>query len=224
MIRFHEVTKIFRTGQKALDAVNLEIEAGEFVFIVGNSGAGKTTLLRLIIREFLPSEGEIFINDISLNKLSSSKIPHLRRRVGMVFQDFKIMHDLNIFENVSLPLQIAGWKNKKINKKVEEALVLVGLENKIRHFPVQCSAGELQRIALARAVVANPDLVLADEPTGNLDPETSFEIMRLLKKIREKGHTVIVTTHDRAIVDNFEERVVKLDAGKIVKDKRKSKY
>jgi cell division transport system ATP-binding protein len=224
MITFQKVTKRFGTGKIGLSSINLSIEQGEFVFIVGPSGAGKTTLLRLVIRDLIPTEGEIVVNNWKLSQMRSSKVADLRRLIGMIFQDFKILSDRTAFENISLPLEILGGNRDKIEKQVLEALDTVGLVDKAQHFPVQFSAGELQRVALARAVVANPKIILADEPTGNLDPKTSWEIIDSLKKIHKKGHTVVVATHDQDIVNSLQERVISLEDGKVVKDLKKGKY
>ena len=224
MIKFKKVSKKFGTGKKGLKLIDFEISPGEFAFLVGPSGAGKTTLLRLLIRDLTPSRGEIIVNNWKLSKLPNSKIASLRRYIGMIFQDFKILIDRTLFENVALPLEIAGENQNIIQKKVMAALDLVGLSDKASHFPVQCSAGELQRVALARAIVSEPKVVLADEPTGNLDPKTSWEIMDLLKKIHDAGHTVLIATHDQDIVNSLEERVISISEGKIVSDIKKGKY
>lgn len=224
MIKFRKVTKTFETGQTALKAVNLDIKPGEFSFVVGPSGAGKTTLLRLIIRDLIPSKGEVVVDNLKLSRLPAGKIPHLRRNVGMIFQDFKLLMDKTVYENVSLPLEILGEKQDKIKKKVLDVLEMVGLAEKAEHFPVQLSAGETQRVSLARAVVGEPKIVLADEPTGNLDPKTSWEIIDDLKKIHKQGRTVIVATHDQDIVNSLKERVISIDDGKVTKDESKGKY
>jgi cell division transport system ATP-binding protein len=224
MIKFKKVSKKFGTGKVGLDLVSFEVKPGELAFLVGSSGAGKTTLLRLLIRDLVPSKGEVLVNNLKLSKLSSSKIADLRRYIGMIFQDFKILQDRTLFENVALPLEISGVSSGTIKKKVMASLELVGLSDKYDHFPIQCSAGELQRVALARAIVSEPKIVLADEPTGNLDPKTSWEIMDLLKKIHSQGHTVLIATHDQDIVNSLEERVITIEGGKIIKDLKKGKY
>lgn len=224
MIKFHQVTKKFESGTVALENVDLEINPQEFVFVVGPSGAGKTTLMRLVIRDILPSEGEIFVHDWKLNNLPSSQVPQLRRLIGMIFQDFKILSDRTAYENVALPLEISGLKENKVEDSVLSALEQVGLIHRAHFFPVQLSSGELQRVSLARAIVGEPKIILADEPTGNLDPKTSWEIINLLKKAHQQGHTVVVATHDQDVVNSLEERVICLDNGRVVRDERKGKY
>jgi len=224
MIKFHKVTKKFGTGKTALSNVDFEIEPKEFVFIVGPSGAGKTTLLRLITKESLPTSGDIYVGKVKLNDLPYSRIHELRRDVGFIFQDFRLLVDRTAGENVGMPLEVVGEAKEKIADKVEKALKMVGLLDKQDHFPVQFSAGELQRLSLARAVIGDPSIIIADEPTGNLDPKTSWEIIDLLQKVNEKGHTVIVATHDQDVVNNLKKRVISIKKGKIVSDKREGKY
>jgi cell division transport system ATP-binding protein len=224
MIRFEQVTHQFPTGVTALDAVDLQIEPGEFIFVVGPSGAGKTTLLRLLLKELTPTQGKIFFQDEDLGEIKAGDIPKLRRRIGAIFQDFKLLEDRTLAENVALALQIQNRQEEKIHEAVLEALELVGLGGKEAMFPAQLSGGELQRGVIARAVVGDPDLVFADEPTGNLDPEISDQIVELLKQIQEAGKTVIMATHNVEAVDKAKERVVRLDKGKIVSDKKQGKY
>lgn len=224
MIKFENVTKKFGNGTIAVEDVSFEIPKEEFIFICGPSGAGKTTLLRLLIRDFLPTAGSIFLNDWNITKLPARKIPHLRRRVGMVFQDFKLLEDRTVFENVSLALEILGEKEKKIKERVDEVLAALDLANQANLFPVQLSGGEMQRTVLARAMVAKPEVLLADEPTGNLDPGTAWEIIKLLGEINKAGTTVIMATHNVDIVDSLGKRVIKIDKGKIKKDEKKGKY
>jgi cell division transport system ATP-binding protein len=224
MIRFEQVTHQFPTGVTALDAVDLQIEPGEFIFVVGPSGAGKTTLLRLLLKELTPTQGKIFFQDEDLGEIKAGDIPKLRRRIGAIFQDFKLLEDRTLAENVALALQIQNRQEEKIHEAVLEALELVGLGGKEAMFPAQLSGGELQRGVIARAVVGDPDLVFADEPTGNLDPEISDQIVELLKQIQEAGKTVIMATHNVEAVDRAKERVVRLDKGKIVSDKKQGKY
>lgn len=224
MIRFEQVTHQFPTGVTALDTIDLQIEPGEFVFVVGPSGAGKTTLLRLLLKELTPTQGKVFFQDQDLGAIKSGDIPKLRRRIGAIFQDFKLLEDRTLGENVALVLQIQNRQEDKIQEAVSEALELVGLEGKEAMFPVQLSGGELQRGVIARAIVGNPDLVFADEPTGNLDPEISDQIVELLKQIQEAGKTVIMATHNAEAVDKAKERVVRLDKGKVVSDKKQGKY
>lgn len=224
MIKFHKVTKKFGTGKTALSNIDFEVEPKEFVFIVGPSGAGKTTLLRLLTKESVPTSGEIYVGNVKLSALPYSKIHELRRSIGFIFQDFRLLLDRTASENVGMPLEVAGVAVEEIKKKVEKALKMVGLIDNQHHFPVQFSAGELQRLSLARAVIGDPAIIIADEPTGNLDPKTSWEIIDLLQKINEKGHTVIVATHDQDVVNNLKKRVITIKDGEIVKDVREGKY
>lgn len=224
MIKLDKVSKIFGTGVAGLSEVDLHIEKGEFVFLVGQTGSGKTTLLRLLIRESLPSSGSIIVGEWDIVKLPHQKIPHLRKKVGVVFQDLKLLTDRTIFENIVLPLEVAGVKAEEAKKKVESLLEQVGISIHRNKFPVQLSGGELQRAAIARSLVLGPDVLLADEPTGNLDPKTSEGIMKLLMEINEKGTTVVMATHNHEIVNKAGKRVVVLDKGKVVKDEKKGKY
>ena len=224
MIKFENVTKKFGNGTVAVEDVSFEIPDQEFVFICGPSGAGKTTLLRLLIRDFLPSAGSIFLNEWNIEKLPHQKVCQLRRRVGMVFQDFKLLSDRTVFENVALALEILGEKEKAIKEKVNEVLGALDLTGQANLFPVQLSGGELQRAVLARAMVVKPEVLLADEPTGNLDPGTAWEIIKLLQEINKAGTTVIMATHNVDIVDSLGKRVIKIDKGKIKKDEKKGKY
>lgn len=224
MITLTQVSKIYGKTVKALDNVSIEIDAGEFVFLVGPSGAGKTTILRLLTRDLEPTEGEIKVDTLVINKLPRSHIPKLRRNVSMIFQDFKILFDRTVAENVAIALEIDGKGNKEIESKVGEVLKLVGLPDKSHYFPVQLSAGELQRISIARAIVRGPKILLADEPTGNLDPTTSWEILKILKEINKLGTTVVMATHNVDIVNSMSKRVVTIKKGKVVKDEKKGKY
>ncbi|MEK7186673.1 MAG: ATP-binding cassette domain-containing protein [Patescibacteria group bacterium] len=221
MIKLDKVFKKFGTGVLGLSDVNFTVDKNEFVFLVGPTGSGKTTIFKLLIRETLPTQGDVLINDWSLVKLSKDKIPHLRKRIGVVFQDLRLLFDRTIFENVMLPLDVAGIGAIEAKKKVEEVLAQVGIIDHKDKFPIQLSGGELQRAAIARALVLSPELLLADEPTGNLDPATSWEIVRLLAEINAKGTTVIMATHNTDIIKNMNKRVVGLDKGKIVRDDKK---
>lgn len=223
MIKFDKVSKKFG-GITAVEEISFEIEDGGFVFLTGPSGAGKTTIIKLILREFLPTSGSIFVNDLNLVKIPSRKIHDLRRRIGVVFQDFKLLADRTVFENVALPLEVIGEEEKSVKKKVEEVLGLVGLTERADLFPAQLAGGELQRACLARAVVGNPKTVLADEPTGNLDPATSWQIVKLLKKINKLGTTILMATHNVDIVNSLRERVIKMEEGKITRDQTKGGY
>lgn len=222
MIKLDKVSKKFGTGEYALSEVDLNIDKGEFVFLVGSTGAGKTTVFRLLIREMLPTEGGIVINEWDIVNLPSSKIPQLRKKIGVVFQDLKILHDRTIFENIAMPLEVTDIEPEEARKKVEEALSEVGLDAHRDKFPMQLSGGELQRATLARALVLSPEIILADEPTGNLDMETSWEIVNLLSKINKKGTTIVMATHNLDIVKNLSKRIVKLEKGKVVHDDKNS--
>lgn len=223
MIKFSNVSKKF--GEiVALDGLNFEIEPEEFVFIIGPTGAGKTTLVKLILKEYLPTSGSIRVGKIELEKMPRSQLANLRRKIGVVFQDLKLLPDRTVYENVALALKILGKKDHEIRKEVENVLDLVGLTDRADFFPAQLAGGELQRTCLARAVVAKPEIVIADEPTGNLDPATSWQIIKLLREINKLGRTVIMATHNFEIVNSLQERVIELDKGKVVSDQKKGKY
>lgn len=223
MIKFEKVSKVFG-NQTALEEVTFEIGSGEFVFLIGPSGSGKTTLLNLILANIFPTDGEIKVAGVDLSKVKKKKLVEYRRRLGIVFQDFKLINDLTVFENVALALKVMGFNEEKINLEVTEALTLVGLVDRANAFTSQLSGGELQRVGIARAIVGDPQIVIADEPTGNLDLETGKQIVNLLKKINNLGKTVIVATHNFEIVNELKERVIKLEKGKVVLDKEKGKY
>lgn len=223
MIKFDNVSKRFPLGNSALHDVSFEIEDNDFVFLVGPSGAGKTTILKLIMRQMTPTSGSIFINDLDITEKNFHSTEILRQSIGMVFQDFKILHDKNIFENISLSLKVKELPNDKIHEEVEEVLRLVDLENKKLMFPVQLSAGELQRVAIARAIIGDRNIILADEPTGNLDPKTSWDIVDIFKKLEGKK-TVIIATHNVDVVNSMKKRVMTLKHGKVIKDVRKGGY
>ena len=223
MVKFENVTKKF--GEvTALNGVSFVIEPGEFVFVIGPSGAGKSTLVRLILKECLPTEGTIKVKNFNLQELSKKKIPEYRRQIGVVFQDFKLLSDQTVFENVALALRVLNEAEEKIEQKVLNILDLVGLKGKDNFFPSQLSGGELQRVCLARAIVGEPEIIIADEPTGNLDLGIARQIVDLLKKINEAGKTVIMATHNFAIVNALSQRVIELDEGKLVSDQKKGKY
>jgi len=225
MIRFEQVSKTYE-GQRraALRDVDLEIEKGEFAFLVGASGSGKSTFLRLILREHRPSRGRVFVAGRELNKLPSWRVPNLRRDVGTVFQDFRLLPGKTVHENVAFAMQVIGRSRRDINTQVPETLELVGLEGKGKRLPDELSGGEQQRVAIARAVVNDPLVLIADEPTGNLDPATSVGIMKLLDRINRTGTTVVMATHDSTIVDQMRKRVIELDVGRVVRDQSKGVY
>lgn len=218
MIIFQAVTKNYVNDIASLEDINLTINRGEFVSIVGQSGAGKTTLLKLMIMEEKPTKGEIFFDKLMLSKIKKSSLPTLRRNIGMVFQDFKLINTKTIFENVAFVLEVLGKTQTEINKSVSTALDIVGIKDKDRCFPYQLSGGEQQRVAIARAIVHHPIILIADEPTGNLDVLNGWEIVKLLVKINELGTTVILATHNREIVNALNKRVVTIDKGRIVQD------
>lgn len=223
MIKLENVTKKFGS-KKVLSRVSFEIAPQEFVFLIGPSGAGKTTLIRLIIRDLVPTSGKLFVDGWDLNSLPSSKIPLLRRKVGVVFQDLKVLFDKTVLENIKLAREILGERTQEAKEKAERVLELVGLKGKENFFPIQLSAGELQRVCVARAIVGEPKILLADEPTGNLDPATGWELIKLLDRINKMGTTVLMATHNVDIVDSFKKRVIGLEKGKIVKDEKGGKY
>lgn len=225
MIRFDKVTKTY-PGQKraALDGVDLEIEKGEFVFLVGASGSGKSTFLRLILRETRPTAGRVFVAGKEINTLSNWKVPKLRRQVGTVFQDFRLLPNKTVTENVAFALQVIGKSRAEINSLVPETLELVGLDGKGHRMPDELSGGEQQRVAIARAYVNRPMILIADEPTGNLDPATSVGIMKLLDRINRTDTTVVMATHDSSIVDQMRKRVIELDSGRMVRDEARGIY
>lgn len=224
MITLNNVSKNYEKGIAALNNVNIHIEPGEFVFIVGESGSGKSTLIKLLLKELEPSTGEIIVNGQDLSKLKRRKIPKFRRNIGVVFQDFRLLSDRNVYENIAFAQRVVEKPSKQIRRKVPQMLSMVGLAEKYKSRPKQLSGGEQQRVALARALVNEPAILLADEPTGNLDPKNSWEIMRLLEEINEAGTTVVVVTHSRDIVDKMQKRVITLEKGVMVSDKEESGY
>jgi cell division transport system ATP-binding protein len=223
MILLNNVSKKFGNGAFALSDVNLAVRRGEFVFLVGPTGSGKSTIFKLIIKDLLPSSGNIVVNNLEVNKLHKSKLSDLRKKIGVIFQDLKLMFDRTVFENVYLPLDVAGVKQDEATKKVNDVLEQVGLIEHKEKFPLQLSGGELQRVAVARALVLSPEIILADEPTGNLDPQTSWEIVKILDEINKKGTTVIMATHNIDIVKNMDKRVLHINKGKIEKDESSKK-
>lgn len=219
MIELNNVKKTYENGTEALNGVNIKIEDGEFVFIVGASGAGKSTITKLLTREEKITDGQIIVNEFDLSNMPERKVPYYRRQLGVVFQDFRLLPDMTVFENVAFAMQIVGESKKNIKRRVPSILHIVGLQDKANSFPSQLSGGEQQRVSLARALANNPSIIIADEPTGNIDPKMSLEIMNLLIKIHKKNKTVIVVTHEKQLVDYFQQRVITIDNGVVVSDR-----
>ncbi len=224
MILLSNVTKTYPNGSTALDDVSFFIERGEFVFIVGPSGAGKSTLIKLLMHEETPTSGQVIINNKDIGKLKRREVPYLRRSMGVVFQDFRLLSNKTVFENVAFAMDIIGASRKEIRKQVPNVLSLVGLSHKAKSYPRELSGGEQQRVALARALVNNPAFLIADEPTGNLNPKVAMEIMELLDNINKRGTTIIMATHAKDIVDTMKKRVIAIEDGKIVRDETRGGY
>lgn len=225
MIEFNNVSKIYNNNVSALKNVDLRIERGEFVFLVGPSGAGKSTMMKMLLKEVEPTEGNIIINnDLEITKLKKRQIPMYRRKIGVVFQDFRLIPNLNVYENVAFAMRVIEAPQREIRKRVPMMLSLVGLSTKYKSFPHELSGGEQQRVALARAIVNNPSIVIADEPTGNLDPETAMGIMEILNDINRAGTTVVMATHAKEIVDVMKRRVIAMEKGEIVRDEKRGLY
>lgn len=224
LIELRKVTKRYDRRDIALRDINLDIHQGEFVYLVGPSGAGKSSLIRLLYREEAASRGAIKVGQYRLNKMKKKQIPILRRSIGVVFQDYKLLKNKTVYENVAFAMEVIGERPRIIKKRVKEVLKMVGLQHKDRSFPQQLSGGEQQRVAIARALVNEPRVIIADEPTGNLDPEISEEIMQLLEKINQQGTTIIMATHNSLIVDNHRHRVIALEDGRVVRDEEKGEY
>lgn len=224
MILFDDVSKKYSIRVTALDSINLKIETGEFIFLVGQSGAGKTSMLKLISREIMPSKGSVFVDDLEVNKLPDGQLPYLRRRVGFVFQDFKLLSDRTVSENIAVALEILGKPSREIDTRTKEVLEMVNLVGKGNNFPKQLSFGEAQRVAIGRAIAGETRVLLADEPTGNLDPTNSWEILKIINEINKAGTTIVMATHNVDIVNSMKKRVVHLENGKIDRDEKKSKY
>ena len=218
MIRLTDVIKEYSNGTRALNGLNLEIKDGEFVFLVGPSGSGKSTIIKLLTGEVIPSEGRVMVNGFSLTNIAEWQIPYMRRTLGVIFQDFRLIENKTVYDNMLFAMRVVGATPKEIKKRIPYVLRLVGLETKQSRLPNELSGGEQQRVAIARALVNNPSTIIADEPTGNLDPARSLEIMTLLKRINELGTTVLVVTHEKDLVNRFDERVVMLDRGRIISD------
>ncbi len=224
MLEMRHAGKVYPGGAVALEDINVHISPGEFVFLVGPSGAGKSTFIRLISREIEPTSGQILVDGVDVMKLKRGDIPYLRRQLGIVFQDFRLLNDRTAYENVSFAMQVIEAPGHKIRQRVNEVLDLVGLKGRGNNYPGEMSGGEQQRVAIARAIVNDPLLVIADEPTGNLDPETSKEIMEIFSEINSRGTTIIMATHDKTMVDYMQKRVIALENGRLVRDDRKGVY
>ncbi|MBS5939193.1 cell division ATP-binding protein FtsE [Clostridium sartagoforme] len=224
MIEFKNVSKLYDNNVKALSEVNISIESGEFVFLVGPSGAGKSTFIKMLIKETEPTVGEIVVAGKKLNTVTRKQIPYYRRKIGMVFQDFRLIPTLNVYENVAFAMRVVEAQPKEIRKRVPMVLSLVGLSHKYKMFPNELSGGEQQRVALARAIVNNPSVLICDEPTGNLDPETANEIMELLEDINRAGTTILMATHAKDIVNNMKKRVIAIEKGSIARDTARGMY
>lgn len=224
MIRMRRVTKIYKGNVYALEDVTLDIERGEFAFLVGPSGSGKTTFIKLLIRDEEPNSGQIYIADTNINQLRKWKVPYLRRKIGTVFQDFKLLPHKTVFQNVAYAMEVTGKSRRVTEQQVPEVLKLVGLGHKLDAFPDELSGGEQQRVAIARAFINRPPILLADEPTGNVDPSLAEGIVRLLEKINESGTTVVMATHDKGIVNAFRKRVIALENGRIIRDQDRGVY
>ncbi len=218
IIEFRGVSKTYPSGTHALEDVNIKINSGEFVFVVGSSGAGKSTFMKLIMREEKANTGKIIVNNFNLTSMRRKKVPLLRRTMGIVFQDFRLIPTMNVFQNVAFAMRVVGANGKDVRREVSKALSKVGLGHKARSMPSQLSGGEQQRVGLARALVNSPDLIIADEPTGNVDPNMSYEIVSMLTEINKQGTTVLMVTHDHNLVRDFNHRVIMLDGGRIVAD------
>ena len=224
MIYFDDVTKIYPDDSVALENVSFSIEPKEFISIVGHSGAGKTTLLKMILAEEKPTKGKVFFESTDIHRLSKSRINDFRRKIGMVFQDFRLLPDKTVYENIAFAMEAAGRTDDEIESDVPHVLDLVDLGKKIWNFPSELSGGEKQRVAIARAIVNQPDIVVADEPTGNLDPINTYDIIQILKKINDLGTTILLTTHNKGIIDSLAKRVITMENGKIVRDDKHGKY
>jgi cell division transport system ATP-binding protein len=224
MIKFNNVTKIYQPGTIILQNISFEIKEGEFVSIVGKSGAGKTTLVHLILGLETPTYGEVYFDGINLNDASPAKIQEIRRRIGGIYQDYKLLPKKTVYENVAYILQVEGKDNEEIKREVPKVLEIIGLKDKVNNFPNELSGGEQQRLAVARALVNHPDTIIADEPTGNLDPYNSYEVISLLQKLNQTGKTIILSTHDREVINKLGKRVITLEGGKIIRDEAEGRF
>ena len=224
MLIMSDVSKVYPGGSTALQNVNVHIEPGEFVFVVGPSGAGKSTFIKMLFREVLPTTGSIFVNGVDILSLTPKEIPFMRRQLGIIFQDYRLLPDRTVYENVAFAMQVIEAPHRKIKRQVMNVLDLVGLRHRANAYPNELSGGEQQRIAIARAIVNDPVLVIADEPTGNLDPETSWDIMEIFKEINATGTTIVMATHDKEVVDAMGKRVIAIEKGRIVRDEKEGVY
>ncbi len=224
MLLMTDVSKTYPSGSVALRDINIHIQPGEFVFVVGPSGAGKSTFIKMLFREAMPTTGNIYVNGVDLLDLQEKEIPYLRRQLGIIFQDYRLLPDRTVYDNIAFAMQVIETPYRKIKRRVMAVLDLVGLRKRANSYPTELSGGEQQRVAIARAIVNDPLLVIADEPTGNLDPETSWDIMRIFSEINASGTTIVMATHDKEIVDNMEKRVIAIEKGSIVRDDLKGVY
>jgi len=224
VLRMTDVSKVYPGGNVALQDINVHIEPGEFVFVVGPSGAGKSTFIKMLFREVLPTTGSIFVNGVDILELTPKEIPYMRRQLGIIFQDYRLLPDRTVYENVAFAMQVIETPHRKIKRRVLNVLDLVGLRHRANAYPNELSGGEQQRIAIARAIVNDPLLVIADEPTGNLDPDTSWDIMEIFKEINATGTTIVMATHDKEVVDAMGKRVIAIESGRIVRDEANGVY
>lgn len=224
MIQLTAVSKRYENGVVALDNINLRIEQGEFAYLVGPSGSGKSTLMKIIYREEIPSKGKVIVGKYNLDRIKPKEVPFLRRQVGVIFQDFKLLPKLTAYENIAYAMEVTGKSRKEIKKRVKEVMTLVGLRTKANHYPSELSGGEQQRVSIARAIVNYPRILIADEPTGNLDPENALEIFKLLEQINLSGTTVLMGTHNDQLVNEFKHRVIQLEHGQLIRDEYKGDY
>lgn len=224
MLMMTDVSKVYPGGNVALQDINVHIEPGEFVFVVGPSGAGKSTFIKMLFREVLPTTGSIFVNGVDILELTPKEIPYMRRQLGIIFQDYRLLPDRTVYENVAFAMQVIETPHRKIKRRVLNVLDLVGLRHRANAYPNELSGGEQQRIAIARAIVNDPLLVIADEPTGNLDPDTSWDIMEIFKEINATGTTIVMATHDKEVVDAMGKRVIAIESGRIVRDEANGVY
>jgi cell division transport system ATP-binding protein len=224
MIYYDRVSKIYADNSVALEDVSFSVEPGEFISVVGHSGAGKTTLIKMLLAEEVPSSGSVFFESINVHEVPNRKMGEFRRKIGTVFQDFKLLPSKTAYENIAFAMEAAGRNEEEIRSDVPHVLELVDLGDKLNNFPDELSGGEQQRVAIARAIVNQPDVIIADEPTGNLDPVNTFEIVQILKKINDLGTTIILTTHNKGVIDSLKKRVITMDRGRVIRDDREGKY